>query len=104
MTQDWLYEDGEDASKAQYIAKMDEIRFVAGPVIQRYNDKVEEERQERLRLEQEEAAKRRAQNEALKKETEAKKAAEKPAEPQDRRRRGGEVEIRHLRPCLTYHA
>lgn len=62
---------------------MDEIRFVAGPVIQRYNDKVEEERQARLKIEEEEAAKRRAEAEAKKKEEDAKKAAEKPAEPQD---------------------
>merc|ERR1711939_752510 len=82
-TEDWLYEDGEDASKAQYIAKMDEIRFVAGPVIGRYNEKLEEERQARLKIEEEAAAKRRAELEARKKEEEAKKAAEKPAEPQD---------------------
>lgn len=62
---------------------MDEIRFVAGPVIQRYNDKIEEERQARLKIEEEEAAKRRAEAEAKKKEEDAKKAAEKPAEPQD---------------------
>ncbi|KPI43502.1 Heat shock protein hsp88 [Cyphellophora attinorum] len=86
--EDWLYEDGEDASKAQYIAKMDEIRFVAGPVIQRYNDKLEEERQARQKVEEEAAAKRKAEADARKKEEEAKKAAEKAeekpaAEPQD---------------------
>lgn len=75
--QDWLYEDGEDATKAQYIAKMDEIRSVAGPVIQRYNDKVEEERQARLKIEEEAAAKKRAEAEAKKKaDDEAKAAAE----------------------------
>ena len=62
---------------------MDEIRFVAGPVIGRYNEKLEEERQARLKIEEEAAAKRRAELEARKKEEEAKKAAEKPAEPQD---------------------
>lgn len=83
ILQDWLYEDGEDATKAQYIAKMDEIKFVAGPVIQRYNDKVEEERQARLKVEEEAAAKKRAEAEAKRKaEEDAKKAAEakKPAE------------------------
>lgn len=76
-----MYEDGEDASKAQYIAKMDEIKFSAGPVIQRYNDKLEEERQARQKVEEEAAAKKRAEAEAKKKaEEEAKKAAE-PAKP-----------------------
>jgi heat shock 70kDa protein 4 len=83
IRQEWLYDDGEDASKAQYVSKMEEIRFVAGPVIQRYNDKQEEERQARLKAEEEANAKRRAEMEAKKKEDEAKKAAEKPSEPQD---------------------
>ncbi|KAK5204995.1 adenyl-nucleotide exchange factor sse1 [Exophiala xenobiotica] len=81
-SEDWLYEDGEDATKAQYVAKMDEIRFVAGPVIQRYNDKIEEERQALLKAQEEAAAKKRAELEAKKKaEEEAKKAeeAKKPA-------------------------
>jgi heat shock 70kDa protein 4 len=82
-SQDWLYEDGADASKAQYVSKFEEIRFVAGPIIQRYNDKQEEERQARQKAEEEANAKRRAEQEAKKKEEEAKKPAEKPAEPQD---------------------
>ncbi|KAK5062938.1 Heat shock protein hsp88 [Exophiala bonariae] len=76
-TEDWLYDDGDDASKAQYIAKMDEIRFVAGPVVQRYLDKVEAERAAVRKAEEEAAAKKRAELEAKKKaEEEAKKAAE----------------------------
>lgn len=77
-----MYDEGEDATKAQYVAKMDEIRFVAGPVIQRYNDKIEEERQALLKAQEEAAAKKRAEAEAKKKaEEEAKKAedAKKPA-------------------------
>ncbi|KAL6247160.1 adenyl-nucleotide exchange factor sse1 [Rhinocladiella similis] len=75
-SEDWLYDEGEDATKAQYIAKMDEIRFVAGPVIQRYQDKIEEERQAVLKAQEEEAARKRAEAEAKKKaEEEAKKAA-----------------------------
>ncbi|KIW14302.1 hypothetical protein PV08_07084 [Exophiala spinifera] len=75
-SEDWLYDEGEDATKAQYVAKMDEIRFVAGPVIQRYLDKVEEERQAVLKAQEEEAARKRAEAEAKKKaEEEAKKAA-----------------------------
>ncbi|KAF3491938.1 uncharacterized protein GIQ15_01455 [Arthroderma uncinatum] len=44
-TEDWLYEDGEDTTKAVYMAKMDDIRFLAGPIVQRYLDKVEADRQ-----------------------------------------------------------
>jgi heat shock protein 4 len=75
--EDWLYDEGEDATKAQYIAKMDEIRFAAGVVIQRYNEKVEAERQAVLKAQEEEAARKRAELEAKKKaEEEAKKAQE----------------------------
>ncbi|KAF3905145.1 hypothetical protein ABW21_db0208244 [Orbilia brochopaga] len=44
-TENWLYDEGEDATKAVYIAKFDEIRFIAGPIIQRYLDKQEAARQ-----------------------------------------------------------
>jgi heat shock protein 4 len=75
--QDWLYDEGEDTTKAAYVAKMDEIRFVAGPIIQRYNDKLEEERQAILKAQEEAAAKKRAEADAKKKaEEEAKKGAE----------------------------
>ena len=57
---------------------MDEIRFVAGPIIQRYNDKVEEERQAVLKAQEEAAAKKRAEAEAKKA---AEEAAKKDAEP-----------------------
>lgn len=49
---------------------------MAGPVIQRYNDKLEEERQARMKLEEEAAAKRRAEAEAKKKADEEAKAKE----------------------------
>ena len=65
--QDWLYEDGEDASKGVYVAKMDEIRAMAGPVTQRHFEKIEAERravQERVDAEQ--AAKKAAEEEARK--------------------------------------
>jgi heat shock protein 4 len=75
--QDWLYDEGEDTTKAAYVAKMDEIRFVAGPIIQRYQDKLEEERQAVLKAQEEAAAKKRAEAEAKKKaEEEAKKSTE----------------------------
>ena len=56
---------------------MDEIRFVAGVIIGRYQEKVEEDRQAALKAQEEAAAKKRAEAEAKKKaEDEAKKAAE----------------------------
>ena len=56
---------------------MDEIRFVAGPIIQRYQDKIEAEREAIRKAEEEATAKKRAEVEAKKKaEEEAKKAAE----------------------------
>ncbi|KAI6780433.1 Heat shock protein-like protein [Emericellopsis cladophorae] len=78
--EDWLYEDGEDASKGVYIAKMDEIRAMAGPIVQRHFEKVEADRQ---RIEAEQAAKKAAEEEA-RKAAEAEKAAAAEAEkPQD---------------------
>ncbi|KAI4170175.1 MAG: hypothetical protein LQ343_005181 [Gyalolechia ehrenbergii] len=77
QSEDWLYEEGEDATRGIYVAKMDEIRFVAGPVVGRYQEKVEEERQAALKAEEEKMAKKRAEIEAKKKaEEEAKKAKE----------------------------
>lgn len=75
--QDWLYDEGEDTTKAAYIAKMDEIRFVAGVIIGRYQEKVEEDRQAALKAHEEAAARKREEAAAKKKaEDEAKKAAE----------------------------
>ncbi|KAI9788046.1 MAG: adenyl-nucleotide exchange factor sse1 [Peltula sp. TS41687] len=75
--EDWLYGDGEDATKAAYTAKMDEIRFIAGPIIQRYQDKLEEERQALVKAREEaEAAKKAAQEAAKRAEEAAKKAEE----------------------------
>ncbi|KFY09932.1 hypothetical protein V492_05284, partial [Pseudogymnoascus sp. VKM F-4246] len=71
--EDWLYDEGEDTTKAVYIAKYDEIRALAGPIAQRYFDKLEEERQvAQAKLDAELAAKREA--------AEAAKKTEKPAE------------------------
>ncbi|KAK2011218.1 hsp70-like protein [Colletotrichum eremochloae] len=69
QTEDWLYDEGDDTTKAVYIAKIDEIRAMAGPIIQRHFDKVEEERRlVQERVDAEKAAKRA--------EEEARKAAE----------------------------
>ncbi|KAI9693271.1 MAG: adenyl-nucleotide exchange factor sse1 [Bathelium mastoideum] len=93
--EDWLYEDGEDATKAIYVSKIEEIRSVAGPIIQRYNDKLEEERQARIKEEEERAAAKRAELEAKKKaEEEAKKAQqekEAASKPADGKAEAGEA-------------
>ncbi|KAI1330852.1 heat shock protein Hsp88 [Xylariaceae sp. FL0255] len=66
-SEDWLYEEGEDATKAVYIAKMDEIRAMAGPITQRYFEKVEADRQAlQAKLDAEAAAKKAAEEEARK--------------------------------------
>ncbi|SZF02134.1 unnamed protein product [Blumeria hordei] len=65
-TEDWLYDEGEDATKATYIAKMDEIRMLAGPITQRHFDKVEEERAAAQAISDAEAAKKRELAEAAK--------------------------------------
>ena len=87
-----MYDEGDDATRSVYVAKMDEIRFVAGPIVGRYLDKLEEERQAALKIEEEKAAKKRAELEAKKKaEEDAKKAAEpKKAEGNGANRPGGE--------------
>ena len=76
-TTEWVCEgDGEDASKNVYIAKMDEIRFIAGPIVGKYNDKMEQERLAR----EEEKAKKQAELEAKKKAEEEAAAAKKKTE------------------------
>lgn len=48
-TENWLYEDGEDATKAVYVSKFEDIRFVSGPIVQRYLDKTMEAREAEMR-------------------------------------------------------
>jgi heat shock protein 4 len=81
--QDWLYDEGDDASKGVYVAKIDEIRAMAGPIVQRYFDKVEAERRAvQEKVEAEQAAKKAAEEEA-RKAAEAEKAAQPDAEMKD---------------------
>lgn len=82
--EDWLYDEGEDATKAVYVSKIEEIRSVAGPIIQRYNDKIEEERQTVLKAQQEAAMAKQAEIEARKRaEEEKRKAAEPDAKDEE---------------------
>ncbi|KAF8544832.1 heat shock protein 70 family, partial [Trichophaea hybrida] len=69
--EDWLYSDGEDTTKAVYIARMEELRAVIAPIAQRYFDK-EEERQSYLASKNEDEVMRRAQ-ENLKKQADNQK-------------------------------
>lgn len=75
-TEDWLYDEGDDTTKAVYIAKMDEIRAMTGPIVQRHFEKVEQERQAmQTRLDIERAAKK-AEEEARKAEASKADASE----------------------------
>ncbi|KAK4126349.1 heat shock protein 70 [Parathielavia appendiculata] len=90
-TEDWLYDEGDDATKAVYIAKMDEIRALAGPVVQRHFEKVEAERQAlQARLEEERAKKAAA-------EAEARKAAEGEKPQQEGGANGGEAKDEEMK-------
>jgi len=83
--EEWLYDEGDDASKAQYVSKKEDIRSIAGPIIQRYNDKIEGERQAAMEKHQKEHAAKQAELERAKREAESKKQAEAPPaeEPKD---------------------
>ncbi|KAH6716922.1 putative heat shock protein Hsp88 [Leptodontidium sp. 2 PMI_412] len=82
-SEDWLYDEGEDATKAIYQAKYDEIRAIAGPIAQRYFDKIEEERAAAQAIADAEAAKKREMAEAAKKAALAQEAASKDEEMTD---------------------
>lgn len=65
-TEDWLYEEGEDTTKGVYVAKIDEIRAMAGPIVQRHFEKVESERQAALEKAEAERAAKKAEEDARK--------------------------------------
>lgn len=64
--ENWLYEDGEDTSKAIYISKIEELRSHAGPIAQRYFDEEESRRQAEIAKQQEDYAMRKAQEDMAK--------------------------------------
>ncbi|KAI1542471.1 heat shock protein Hsp88 [Pyrenophora tritici-repentis] len=76
--EEWLYDEGDDASKAQYVSKKEDIRAIAGPIIQRYNDKIEGERQAAMEKHQKEHAAKQAELERAKREAEARKQEQAP--------------------------
>ncbi|KAI6936173.1 Heat shock protein, partial [Hortaea werneckii] len=73
--EDWIYDDGDDATKAQYVAKLEELRATAGPVVQRFNDKRMEEEETRRKAAEEAAAAKRAEEEAAKQAAEEQRQA-----------------------------
>jgi heat shock 70kDa protein 4 len=76
--QEWLYDEGEDATKNAYIAKMEELNSMGGPIRQRLLDTQEKARQEQIRIQQEkEAEEKRIRDEA----EAAKKAQEEASKP-----------------------
>lgn len=70
--EEWLYGDGEDATKAQYIAKYEELASIGNLIRGRYLAKIEEEKQaklaaqeaEKMRAMAEKMAEQKAQREA----------------------------------------
>ncbi|EPS36306.1 hypothetical protein H072_10208 [Dactylellina haptotyla CBS 200.50] len=82
-TEDWLYDDGEDATKAVYVAKYEEIRFVAGPIVQRYLDKQEAARQAERAAKEAVEAERRTKADAEKAKQDAAAAEKRDTEMKD---------------------
>ncbi|KAI5851008.1 heat shock protein 70 family [Tricharina praecox] len=87
--EDWLYNDGEDTTKAVYIARMEELRSAIAPIAQRYFDKEEEKRQSYQASKNEAETMRRAQADLQKKQAgqpnknETEKKQQPPSVPQD---------------------
>ncbi|KAK9470244.1 heat shock protein 70 family [Dipodascopsis tothii] len=62
--ENWLYEDGEDANKAQYIAKYEELDAVGGVIRGRYLKAEQDKREAEQKKRDEEAARLKAEKEA----------------------------------------
>lgn len=74
--ENWLYDDGEDALKAQYIAKYEELASLGNLIRGRYLSKIEEERQAKRAAQEAEAHRKMAEKLA------ADKAAREAAQPE----------------------
>lgn len=61
---------------------MDDIRFIAGPIVQRYKEKADAEREAVRKADEEAAAKKRAELEAKKQAEDAAKKAEEDSKPE----------------------
>ena len=60
------------------MSKKEDIRSIAGPIIQRYNDKIQGEQQAIMEKHEKERAAKQAELERAKREAESKKQAEAP--------------------------
>uniref|UniRef100_A0A1D1Y0R5 Heat shock protein Hsp88 n=1 Tax=Anthurium amnicola TaxID=1678845 RepID=A0A1D1Y0R5_9ARAE len=47
-TENWLYDEGEDATKSIYIEKLDELKKYGNPIVERYRESEERPRAEKL--------------------------------------------------------
>ncbi|RMI96595.1 Heat shock protein hsp88 [Fusarium euwallaceae] len=90
-TEDWLYDEGDDTTKGVYIAKIDEIRAMAGPIVQRHFEKVEAERQAALERAEAERAAKKAEEDARKAEAE-KAGVDQEMKDADAPQQGGEAD------------
>ncbi|PFH55201.1 hypothetical protein XA68_10392 [Ophiocordyceps unilateralis] len=78
--ENWLYDEGDEASKGVYVAKLEELRSMAGPIVQRHFEHVEAERRavlERLEAEKAAAAVQKTAEDEARKAAEADKMADK---------------------------
>ncbi|PHH69721.1 hypothetical protein CDD80_6552 [Ophiocordyceps camponoti-rufipedis] len=79
VAEDWLYDEGDDASKGVYVAKLEELRSMAGPIVQRHFEQIESEKralQERLEAEKIAAASKKSAEDEARKAAEVDKAVE----------------------------
>lgn len=84
--ENWLYDDGEDATKAQYIAKYEELTSKGNLIRGRYLSKIEEEKQAKRAAQEAEAHRKMAEKLA------ADKAAREAAQP-EKKDSDGDIEL-----------
>ncbi|KAK8242939.1 putative heat shock protein Hsp88 [Phyllosticta capitalensis] len=72
----WLDEDGWDSTKAVYVSKIEELRSISGPIVQRYKDKLQEEMNAKIQADEAKAAEKAAELAAKRKAEEEAKAKE----------------------------
>lgn len=92
-TEDWLYGDGEDATKAQYVAKYEELATKGNLIKGRQASKLEEERQ--AKLAKQEAEQHRKMAEKMQADKAAREAAAQKAEEENKDKvdADGDVEV-----------
>jgi heat shock protein len=77
--EEWLYGDGDDATKAQYIAKYEELASIGNVIRGRYLSKIEEERQAKVAAQEAEKQRKMAEKLQADKAAREAKAAEEAA-------------------------